>query len=146
MPTVSWQSAFWALVPPALNSMTQPCGRVCGYSARFRIYLRSSPVTCAVDTLDVFMRISTLWLSGIPFRKSCYTVKANRFDESDFQHEGLQALGKRAWERWILFGLGTLPQVIKLLSMNGIPLTQALGMTYLFSFLVFELLFILTPG
>lgn len=41
--TVSWQSAFWPLVPIALGSMTQPAGTLFG---RFLLLTRES--ACAV--------------------------------------------------------------------------------------------------
>ncbi|KAI1752336.1 hypothetical protein F4782DRAFT_501453 [Xylaria castorea] len=44
--------------------------------------------------------------------------------------------------RWFCFGLGVLPQVIKLFGSSGIPLTQLFGAMYFFSWVSFEALVI----
>lgn len=61
MTEVSWYSAFWALIPLALNSMTQPCGRALGLPAKYGFALRSNPLLCASDALTVLT--STLYWS-----------------------------------------------------------------------------------
>ena len=56
---VSWQSAYYALIPIALNSMLQPrepTGKTCGFDASLRIYLRSSPIVCALDATFILIR------------------------------------------------------------------------------------------
>ena len=55
--SVSWQSAFWGLVPIALNSMTQPSGKVCGSPAGIGFLLRVSPFMCLFDALIVIVRM-----------------------------------------------------------------------------------------
>ncbi|KIM98753.1 hypothetical protein OIDMADRAFT_57100 [Oidiodendron maius Zn] len=58
---VSWQSAYYALIPIALNSMLQPrepIGTTCGVSASLRIYLRSSPIVCAMDAAFILIRFA----------------------------------------------------------------------------------------
>jgi hypothetical protein len=58
---VSWQSAYYALIPIALNSMLQPrepTGTTCGFDASLRIYLRSSPIVCAVDAAFILIRFA----------------------------------------------------------------------------------------
>ncbi|KAK6533372.1 hypothetical protein TWF694_002322 [Orbilia ellipsospora] len=46
----SW-SIIWGLIPLAFNIMVQPSGRVCGFAASLRTYLRSSPIICAADAI-----------------------------------------------------------------------------------------------
>ena len=56
---VSWQSAYYALIPIALNSMLQcrePTGTICGLDPSLRIYLRSSPIVCAMDAAFILIR------------------------------------------------------------------------------------------
>jgi len=58
---VSWQSAYYALIPIALNSMLQPrepAGKTCGFNASLRIYLRSSPIVCAVEAAFILIRFA----------------------------------------------------------------------------------------
>jgi len=55
---VSWQSAFWALVPITLNTMTQPSGMILDgmildMPSRYGFFLRSSPIICFLDTIYV---------------------------------------------------------------------------------------------
>jgi hypothetical protein len=57
---VTWQTAFWTLIPLAINVMAQPSGRVCGAPSRYRTYLRSSPFFFA-------LRIRYRFSSGWPF-------------------------------------------------------------------------------
>jgi hypothetical protein len=58
-------------------------------------------------------------------------------DEAE-EGEGIQALEKMAWLRWLFFLLGTLGPAIKMCAMRGIPWTQGWSMMFLASFLVFE--------
>ncbi|KAK0613237.1 hypothetical protein B0T14DRAFT_275587 [Immersiella caudata] len=50
---VSWQTAWWALIPLATTCMLQPCGNILGLkktSGATRFYARASPVVCLADT------------------------------------------------------------------------------------------------
>lgn len=56
---VCWESLWYALIPIALNSMLQPrepTGTTCGFDSSLRIYLRSSPILCAVDATFILIR------------------------------------------------------------------------------------------
>ncbi|KAI0200407.1 hypothetical protein F4808DRAFT_460759 [Astrocystis sublimbata] len=52
----------------------------------------------------------------------------------------LKDLTSQTGFRWFCFGLGVLPQVIKLFGSSGIPLIQVCGALYLFPWLTFEVL------
>jgi hypothetical protein len=56
---VDFQVAYFWLTCLALNSMTQPSGRVCKFLQKYRFILRSSPVICDMDSLAVLV----LWIA-----------------------------------------------------------------------------------
>ena len=58
--------------------------------------------------------------------------------------KGFQALEKVSFPRWLLFVIGTIPQVIKLLPLSGVRWTKTWGCTYLVSFGTLELLLLVT--
>lgn len=56
---VPWQSAYYALIPIAMNTMLQPrepSGKICNFDPSLRIYLRSSPIVCVVDSIFILIR------------------------------------------------------------------------------------------
>ena len=128
--------------------MTQPSGRVCGVSARFRTYLRASPIFCIVDTVLLLIRLVLYRLSGLPLRLAAREVKNARFDEAEVQSAegGFQALQNLTFVRWLLFGLGTLPQAVKLIVLGNVPWTKVWGLFFLSSFLVLEVVFWMASG
>ena len=135
---VQWQTAFWSLVGLAILTMSQPCGRVCSFSTRYRTYLRSSPFICAADTLSIGFRllVAPIYLRVSPIC-ALRMLQHERFQDAD-EAEGLQALGSSTIGRWIFALLGPLPVMIKLASFSGTPWTQALGTSYMVSFVVTE--------
>jgi hypothetical protein len=59
--------------------------------------------------------------------------------ELDTSHEeGIKSLESKTFLRWAFFTIGTLPPVIKLASMKGVPWVQAWGMMFLTYWLVNE--------
>lgn len=71
----------------------------------------------------------------------------NRFSDTSADGElhsenGIRAIEKMTWLRWLFFVLGTLRSAIKLMAMSGVPWTKALGMMFLSSFLLVEILVI----
>jgi hypothetical protein len=56
----------------------------------------------------------------------------------DGQAESVQSLEKMTWLRWLWFIFGTLPPVIKLMAMKGVPWVQAWGMMFLSSWVLSE--------
>lgn len=60
------------------------------------------------------------------------------------ERECIQDLEKTIWLRWLWFVFGTLPPAIKLLSMNGVPLTQTWALMFLTSWVANESLIVLS--
>ncbi|KAL4896499.1 hypothetical protein BDV59DRAFT_170798 [Aspergillus ambiguus] len=146
---VSWQSAFWALVPLALVTMLQPSGRVCSFHPRLRTYLRGSPFVCAADGLAILFRFAIYWVSG---RSSCLAAQMTlsiRFSATDNAEDELsetvRGLEKLTIVRWLGFFIGSLSQALKLTAMQGIPWTKSWGYCYLTSFVIIEVLSLLAP-
>lgn len=140
---VSWQTAWWSLVPLAICTMTQPSGKVCGLPGRYRTYLRSSPIVCFVDavTFIVTLAMCLVCVNG----PALHTLQLNiqsRFEEDHTMPKSLRKLEDSTFFRWIFFLLGTLPPAIKLAAMDGIFWTKVFGMMFLGSFLFIELLLI----
>lgn len=145
MTEVSWYSAFWTLIPLALNSMTQPCGRALGLPAKYGFALRSNPLSCAWDALTVLT--STLYWS-IQLRSlkdGARKVARCRFedledDEGGSSSSSLQELQRNKIFRTCVFVFGALPQTVKLYAMSGIFWTKVLGSMFVGSFAILEVI------
>lgn len=140
---VSWQSAFWALVPIALNSMCQPCGKIFGLPSKYGFYLSSSPIVCVVNALELVFKL--LWRFGST--RSAVAAANLTADEifedveSSGRPDGLAQL-QEIWQvRVIIFACG-MPQFIKLYAMAGIPRTKTCASLYFSSFLTIEFIMI----
>ncbi|KAH7092253.1 hypothetical protein FB567DRAFT_516851 [Paraphoma chrysanthemicola] len=134
---VKWQTAFWALITIATNVMTQPSGRLLFSKSRYRLYLRSSPIICALDAIYFLVRILiSPFLLGITVRQAIRLITRERYNKD--MVEELQSLKKQTWLRWIFFLVGTLGPVVKLAAMQGVPWTKTWGMMFLGAFVVFE--------
>ncbi|KAH8649879.1 hypothetical protein BX600DRAFT_554341 [Xylariales sp. PMI_506] len=124
VPQASGQSIFWALVTLAFFAMQQPsfCGYLWGGNA-FETSIwphRSLPTLCILDT------VADAWI----------LVDKYRSRGSDKYGEAPAAKPTDITMRLTVFLVGVLPQAIKLFSMKGIPLTQALAAVFLVSSLV----------
>jgi len=121
--------------------MTQPSGRVLSLPTRYRTYLRSSPILCALDVLCFLLRIAiTPRLLSISLQEALAVTLRERYLRTDDISEGIQSLEKQTLLRWLFFLVGTLGPGIKLASMQGIPWTKAWGMMFLGSFLILEMM------
>lgn len=124
---VSGRSVFWALTAIILNAMLQPsCASytINGSTLDGSLWpIRSSPVICVYDALTELR---------IMFGSSDWRTAPSRLHvgESSESHT-TSAIMKLA-----VFLLGVLPQAVKLFSMRGIPLSQALAAVYLGSSLI----------
>ena len=140
---VSWQSAFWALVPIALNSMTQPCGEIFGLPSRYSFALRCSPIICAFDALAVACSFAYLMVvqKRSP-RAASRRIVAYRFrDVANHSGTGsLEDLKNNTTFRLVLFVLGALPQIIKLYGVHGLLWTKVWATMFLASFVLLECL------
>ena len=118
---VSGWSIFWALFAIVSHAMLQTSftGYLWNSNAFEGSFLphRSSPFVCLVDAAaDVYM-----------------SLQAFRNHDPD-RGQGETSSGRNgALTRLVLFGLGVMPQAIKLFSMQGIPRTQAIAAMFLLS-------------
>jgi hypothetical protein len=144
---VSWQSAYWGLVPLALTTMTQPSGQVLGFPSKYQVYLSSSPVICAADGIFILLKMCAYVLvAGDNPRTAASRILRDRFKDtasdeatSPVIEQCFTGLARNTPFRWFLFVFGALPQAIKLAALRGVPMTQAIGFCYLASFAVIEL-------
>ena len=126
----------------ALNSMTQPSGRVCGFHSRYRTYLRSSPLICILDPMLTVLRFVQLTLKkrsqepDISLLETLGLVLDERFYDID----DVRSVGSSTWIRWILFVMGPLPQAIRLASFRGVRWNQMVGACFLVSWIWCEVL------
>ncbi|KAF2680492.1 hypothetical protein K458DRAFT_91953 [Lentithecium fluviatile CBS 122367] len=130
---VSWQSAFWGLLPLALNSMLQPAGSIAYFSLTRSFILRISPIICAADAISSLCLIACYM--SIPGVSLGYAAKAWLLQRSANPRMPLEASPTL---RLIAFILGTFSQSMKLFSCKGIPWTQAWAYLYVGSFVAME--------
>jgi hypothetical protein len=108
---VSWQSAFWSLVPLALNSMAQPGGMVCFYPSKYGAALRSSLILCGIDTLFILKEwIFLIIPAGSPLKAANLWAEF-RFQDIDERREiegSFSNLQKNAFFRIVMFVFGAL--------------------------------------
>ena len=136
MATVSRQSAFWAIVGLGLNTFAQDGGKVLGFPAEWARALRLSPIVCIIDTLSVLFSIAFFSYQSRSLKDGITLAARYRCLTEDDPAE--PKLERTWWFRFSIFGLGALPQAVKLLALGGTPLTKIWGMAYLVSFLVLE--------
>ena len=141
---MTWPTAFWALAAIALNSMMAPNGMVLSFPSSWGFALRSSPMLCLFDALDLTLFWSTLVVfGGEGPRTAARRVVRVRFrdagdDESSDQ--SLVSVRKRFWFVQALFVLTTLTQAVKLFACRGIVGTQLCAAFYLYSYVISEAL------
>jgi hypothetical protein len=129
--TVHWQSAFWALAAIAANSCLQESGNICEIRAKFGLFVKSSPVFCAVDAVVVWGQI-IYYLTRFSPRVALRIVARSREQHSTGAPEESTSL-PRIVGRCLLLLLALL-QALKLYALRGIPWTQAFGTMYLLSY------------
>jgi hypothetical protein len=146
----------WILLTLATNSMAQPSGRISGASSRYRIYLCSSPFFCLADGLAILTRmfVTSMHLRISPLKASRLAIisrgderhhslrnKDTCFDDNraTSEKEGPPPVTAAAWPRWLFFLVGTVPAAIQLASFSGVVVAQTLGLMFVSSFAVIEL-------
>jgi len=146
---VTWHVIVWILISLAINSMAQPSGHICGAAYRYRLYLSSSPIFCAVDALSAIIRlIATSICFRISPQKACCLVSVSRFEEYIPSTQSAPPPPPKprpgpmsnSWPRYLFFIMGTLPASIKLASFTGNPWTKAWGFMFPSSFIIIELI------
>lgn len=136
---VSWQSAFWGLVPIALNSMVQPSGKVCDSPAAIGHLLRVSPVMCVFDAVTVLVRTVVYTITTRSFSAANRRILIQRYTADDDNAGDVQNFKENTVTRWIAIAL-SVPQIVKLFAFQGTPLTQTCAAMFLGSFVLVELL------
>jgi hypothetical protein len=58
--------------------------------------------------------------------------------------DGRKSLRKWRWLRWVMFALGGAPAAVKLAAFKGVPFTKAVGMIWVISWVVVEILSLLS--
>lgn len=143
-PTVSWPSIFIALVALVLNNLIQPSGIVLSLPFLSSCSLRTSPITCALETVSLGIHFLSYCATGYSPRSSARLIRSQRgmdVDMVDSKHAPTSRRLKRisGRSRLLVFIFGAVPQYAKIMSMSGIPWTQACASTYMASFIVFEM-------
>ncbi|KAJ9614127.1 hypothetical protein H2200_002263 [Cladophialophora chaetospira] len=139
--TISWQSAYFGLVAIALNTMTQPGGRICEFAAASRLFMRSSAVVCVADTIQMLVHlVSDLW-EGDSFRDAMAHIVDDQFEGIDANEEdSLASLRRTTVTRWTVFLISGAPQIVKLFAFSGITWTKICAAAYVASWLVVDFL------
>ena len=159
---MTWHVVVWILISLAINSMAQPSGRICSVPYRYRLYLSSSPILCAVDAFSAIIRLIAISISfRISPLKACHLVALSRFevyvgtlkDDAPSTPSAPPSpppakphLGpvNNPWPRYLFFVMGTLPAAIKLASFTGNPWTKFWGLMFPVSFTIIELILLLS--
>jgi hypothetical protein len=113
---LSWQSALWALIAIAVNTMTQSSPSSNSLFSDLLSLLRALLILCLADLLVMQMWLLTLTLVSRPRLSFLEAVRCLR------KETGLERKEKRfSVLTIVLFVLGPLPQFIKLNACTGIP-------------------------
>lgn len=132
---LSWQSAFWARVTIALNSMALPSGRVLGLPSTWNFALRSSPLFCALATVYDIWLLSRAVLYKWSLTEGLERWRAIRFQgENSRGHGSFESLRNNKALTVLLFAFGALPQLVKINATRSIPLTQTCSAMYMATF------------
>ena len=150
---LAWQSAFWALVPLALNSMLQPAGRISEYNSTVSFFLRISPIICVIDAVSsvaliisyiahdrVSFRIATRAWADLRFRPDASCSEGESIlsaSASPSQQGETETIEASPLVRLIVFII-TVTQSVKLFTCTGIPWTHAWAYMFLGSFVLLE--------
>ena len=117
------------------NTLAQPYGRFPGFPASYRLYPRSSPVVCCVDTFSILLRLLIISIRLKSVKRSFRLLISDSFEK-----EEAKSMVDSILLRYLLFVLGPLPQVIGLAAFKGTPWTKVYGFMFLVSFLTMEVL------
>ncbi|KAL4875608.1 hypothetical protein BJY04DRAFT_201423 [Aspergillus karnatakaensis] len=144
---IPWPTIFFWMACFALNSISQPTGRMLGTRYRHQPVLRGSPILCAFDSVNIlvswFIYLIAPTTSPTSIRQAAARVLLERVTDDSCGNPDLIAIKDTKAQsrvRWFGFLLGVLPSAIKLFVSKGIPLSQVAGAMYLASWLIFELL------
>jgi len=127
--TLSWQSAFWGLVPLALNSMVQPCGNFSDASPKTSFLLRISPVACVFDALVSILYIFEYMFTNLAgIQEASLAWRHIRFADGPDIDEDTTVEMSPFW-RCVTSALA-IAQGVKLLACTGTLVTQAIAVPW----------------
>lgn len=137
--SVSWHQAFSLLPPLALDTMLQPVGRVLGSSAFNSVWLRASPIICALDTLTLIVRLLAYCIfPRVTLREALLIIGKDRFDEDEVDH-GSRRTTITTTLRHVGFFLSILPPIYIIGSWGQFRWTVAWVWMYFASYIVLEI-------
>lgn len=153
MAELSWQSAFWALVPLCMSAMLQSPLRIRGIDPRIGVFLRCSSIVTGIHSLAVIFEF-VMRAVQILRRKQRGSLAAvalaarNTLSAHRQPHESVssnvEASGNDdTWTKLFLacgLAVGCLTQWIKLLGCRGIPSVQTWACCYASPFVVTTML------
>ncbi|KAK8067682.1 hypothetical protein PG996_006794 [Apiospora saccharicola] len=144
--TVSWQSAWFAIVAIAMNSMSSPNGMVLSFPSSWGEALRSSPIISLFDAVELSLfwllavlltgespRVAARRVARVRFRDT--VVEAGGQQNADGGQQSLSRLRNRFWVTQ-----AALTQVMKLFSFRGVFGFQECAAFYLYSWAVSQAL------
>lgn len=133
---LSWQSAFWAIVPIALTTMMLPSGKVLGFPSKYNFALRASPIVCAASAVDSVVRLIIYTRQTKSLGRGMERWVAIRFEDRKEPGEGtFDAMRQNRFFLLLSFAIG-FTQALKLFAVRGIPWTQFACAAYVASFVV----------
>ncbi|KAJ9605094.1 hypothetical protein H2200_010484 [Cladophialophora chaetospira] len=130
--TISWQTAFWALIAIAINTCLQHSGSVCDIDASLAIFVRSSPIFCVVDTIIVWCQ-TAYYTKQKGIHGALRLVAASRKQHEHQENRGSLSAARIMTGSIVL--LVALLQSVKLFAFQGLPWTQTFAAMYLFTYL-----------
>lgn len=136
---VSWQPAFWALFAVASSTALQDAGQVLGLAASYHIVLRTSPIVCLLDTLDILTGIIFHFKKTEPLI-ALRLVGRKRLEEKSAPtvlQKNISLVNR--WLRWFVRALVVIATV-KVFTFRNLPWTQAFAAVYFAAFVVQEVL------
>ncbi|KAL2828759.1 hypothetical protein BDW59DRAFT_142985 [Aspergillus cavernicola] len=147
---IPWPTIFFWMACLAINSISQPTGRVLGTPYQHQSILRGSPILCAFDAIHMLVSwVIYVGVSSTPPTTWSIRIAATRIllhrvvdDQGKPDLQAIHNFNMQSRVRWIAFLVGALPQVIKLYTSSGVAWSQAFGAMYLASWLLFEILVI----
>jgi hypothetical protein len=123
---LSWQSALWALMAIALNTMTQSSPSSNSLFLDPFSLLRASPIVCLADLLVMILWV--LKLSIFSHRRLSFLEAVRCFRKETNMEKKKERISVLTV---VLFVLGPLPQFIKLNACTGVPWTLTWSWIYM---------------
>jgi hypothetical protein len=108
--SVSPASAFWQLSAIALNTMSQPSGRVLGLPSKQSFALRTSPVVCGLSVIDTVLEFCYhFFRTSSPPKAATEIVRFRLANLDNSVKDEFSVLRSNTIFRAITFFMGALP-------------------------------------